>query len=105
MRLNFITLILLFAWCWIPNEHASARPNVLYQWNATQIAEGLLEDAAIAIQAPDTQATTPTPTPPGEEIPQPTDVRLMRGMILLAAISAAVILIGVWINRQRANLR
>lgn len=123
MRLNIITLILLFAWCWIPNNQGHAYLSAQPLWNAAGVAKSLPGDTPFlfqitispqiqddtlankAFQATEIQEAAPTPTPRGEEIPQPTDVRLMRTMILLAAISAAVILIGVWINRQRANLR
>ncbi|MDI6694518.1 MAG: hypothetical protein QME21_05690 [Anaerolineales bacterium] len=123
MRLNFITLILLAAWCWIPNSWARVFPKP--QWIAASAAESMAAPIPSLLQtdsatrtpiselspnnvgsAMEAEPTPSAPTPPGqEEIPASTDVRLMRGMILLAAISAAVILIGVWINRQRANLR
>ncbi len=48
---------------------------------------------------------TPRVTPISQEPPPPTDPRFLQSMILFGVLSVIVILIGVWLNSEKINLR
>jgi hypothetical protein len=56
-----------------------------------------------ALRANPTRTPRPTQIPP--EIPPPTDRRLMHSMILFGVVAVIVVIFGVWINRDRINMR
>ena len=56
-----------------------------------------------AVRANPSRTPKPTPIPP--EIPPPTDRRLLHSMILFSVLAVVVVIFGVWINRDRFNMR